>query len=1599
MKANEILKANELVPGRRVLVASEDTLSACLFRAKLLQKAKDEGALKTLIKLFAGEPAVVVEGPLTLDGMCKIRTNVGTTASLPVGSIGIDPGAERRLKIKYEASVAHDMAAISLQESWRTHIARNQAKAIIKQRRDELEAAAATERDQNMKAQKLMVEGLAVVVLQALLRGASARRRFKKAQLEAMQEAGYDEEDPEVVAAASKLAAHYRGSSARRVWHKESEAAHAQVPQSALVSGGKHDEDALRACSSGDLHGVHVLFRDHGINVHTADSKGNSGLMLACAGGHFDVVRYLASIGASLTVPNYAGWAPLHRACFNGRLDVAKFLLASASASGAPVSAPPDQALTQMLHAVNHFGSTPLHVSIPNGHLDIAQLLVEKGSPVESRNASGDTPLNFAVVCRQKEIAVMLLGKGADRNSVNDEGRTPAESAVATGQPELANLFSDQQPSRGAAAPQGAAKTEPKAKKVSALQNYSRSGARLKDEGARTLARLFEGCCASQARVAMVGSAWVQVADELATVALRPHEAATVLDVLGLMKEPLPKPPRGEPPQPKVVIRLGTGLETAQDLRAAANAASLTHGALEVSPKHGTTARKKILSLVRSPKGAAAFVAERKQSVFEWSDATGRAFLADALGLPASAVRSLPSADGIALLALDAQAIEATAETSALPSILKHRLAFHCELLRAVATAEDNNGVVKVTRRSVTTPATAKSKKAVAPATSPLPQLGGEEAKGAASDYSAELDGMRVQVAHFSDLTLAMRVGSSGALPADQLRLARRAAASKGTVVSALPDSKGRVLVLLEDGLTVPLPPTVLYALPRLLLDAATLVVGNPARVVPASWLRQLLLTSNSSVGADGPREEGAPQGLSVGALNTLAECLGGALVTVVSIDGEPDKKLRVKVSTANGFESGWIPADALVPPPSNAAMRLLEKRNLTGSSKPAAMEAKAAMSAAPAFYDETSKTTKQRPVTASSASSGGGGRRLYRTEPVAVPTSTPEGPSVTQADPFGTQLPFVPPQMLDDSRVRDQIGRSLQTRKGKNKKMARPLSSRSVQGRPQPTEDPANDAESSRRAPRPKSSGENISARLDKAKVSGKRSTWTPVSVQTFEFGEGLQEHGLPQQIDDQTPRQQQDRFSHSEGHRKHNRRPVASNQQNWSFRQSGFEPGQAQHSLHGNVGGRESRGSDEDGVDGPYPERKSGPTDAGHNDNLGDGRGEDQGEEDQGGEGGDWARSDTSTISGGGDKAKEATPLRELVRERVEELLDDEMNFSTGGWGDMGERSYDGKLREMEEQMARREDELRHRADARIAKTRTKIARDSARMKTVQADDPDATLRKQIEKMSGQMMRKEREIKDTLERQRKIAEAKAARGEPTVVPTMRCSRGKKESKTRRNSGHRKKREDLFRADLGVEVDAKLAQGWQEANMEVGELAAAMEAASAEVALFKEVEASLRSDIRSFRRRQDRITTRLNEAHSSMGHVKLVHGSESEAGVARLEDEVFELTSEHNTQAKELQNAESRLVLLEKKLDASRQTVAHSESPGLDLDVDARLVHGIDRKAQLLRSRVASLQKALEELGVSVARQAQKHADQSSQLSVTEMTVRAMKAALHDLA
>jgi ankyrin repeat protein len=89
---------------------------------------------------------------------------------------------------------------------------------------------------------------------------------------------------------------------------------------------------------------------------------------------------------------------------------------------------------------------TPLHLACQQGHLEVARLLVAAGAPVDLRDSYGNTPLWRAVFAFQggdPELIRLLLDAGADPDSRNDMGRSSRDMALTFDRPGIRSVFPD----------------------------------------------------------------------------------------------------------------------------------------------------------------------------------------------------------------------------------------------------------------------------------------------------------------------------------------------------------------------------------------------------------------------------------------------------------------------------------------------------------------------------------------------------------------------------------------------------------------------------------------------------------------------------------------------------------------------------------------------------------------------------------------------------------------------------------------------------------------------------------------------------------------------------------------------------------------------------------------------------------------------------------------------------------------------------------------------------------------------------------------------------------------------------------------------------
>jgi ankyrin repeat protein/L-ascorbate metabolism protein UlaG (beta-lactamase superfamily) len=78
-------------------------------------------------------------------------------------------------------------------------------------------------------------------------------------------------------------------------------------------------------------------------------------------------------------------------------------------------------------------GQTLLHTAAYNGKLEIAKYLIDKGADVNARSASASAPLHGAALYGHEEVVRLLISKGADPNAANASGFTPVINAATGG--------------------------------------------------------------------------------------------------------------------------------------------------------------------------------------------------------------------------------------------------------------------------------------------------------------------------------------------------------------------------------------------------------------------------------------------------------------------------------------------------------------------------------------------------------------------------------------------------------------------------------------------------------------------------------------------------------------------------------------------------------------------------------------------------------------------------------------------------------------------------------------------------------------------------------------------------------------------------------------------------------------------------------------------------------------------------------------------------------------------------------------------------------------------------------------------------------------
>jgi uncharacterized protein len=181
--------------------------------------------------------------------------------------------------------------------------------------------------------------------------------------------------------------------------------------------------------ASGETPLMAALYRGHRAIVdQLLDAGVPLDLFAAAAVGRRDGVRAeLDASPGSIDAVAYDGWTALHLAAFFGQRSIVEELLDRGAAIGAV--------------SRNSLRNTALHAALAGGHTDVALLLLERGAPVEARDAGDHTPLHIAAESGMVSLVKTLLERGADPLAVDAEDKTPLSRAAARNHTEVVDAI------------------------------------------------------------------------------------------------------------------------------------------------------------------------------------------------------------------------------------------------------------------------------------------------------------------------------------------------------------------------------------------------------------------------------------------------------------------------------------------------------------------------------------------------------------------------------------------------------------------------------------------------------------------------------------------------------------------------------------------------------------------------------------------------------------------------------------------------------------------------------------------------------------------------------------------------------------------------------------------------------------------------------------------------------------------------------------------------------------------------------------------------------------------------------------------------------
>ena len=169
----------------------------------------------------------------------------------------------------------------------------------------------------------------------------------------------------------------------------------------------------LLACDGGHIDLVKMLL-EQGVLATYKNYEGMSGLSLAAGKGHNDIVEMLVEAGADPSSEDKGDKSPLMLAAIGGHQHTVNILLDSGAA------------IDSLCH---HESATALMFAAYHGHENIVNILLDRGANIDKTDIFGNTALWHAIWGCQKGVFQTLVQRGANTSLRDTAGKTYLESA------------------------------------------------------------------------------------------------------------------------------------------------------------------------------------------------------------------------------------------------------------------------------------------------------------------------------------------------------------------------------------------------------------------------------------------------------------------------------------------------------------------------------------------------------------------------------------------------------------------------------------------------------------------------------------------------------------------------------------------------------------------------------------------------------------------------------------------------------------------------------------------------------------------------------------------------------------------------------------------------------------------------------------------------------------------------------------------------------------------------------------------------------------------------------------------------------------------